>query len=198
MPLQVPEPPASGVAAMRTTIRSFAEQRLFRTPALRAAHVDDLEVTEPHEVFVMGLDDLRAASGLTAARPVGWRYLVRGGEKVIAAAESTSGAGGAAQVFSQVNEGPFVSSTVDALAALRTEPRLEKHAFTQQVLHIPALHAMALWLHHDGADDLLVPLAPFPLDVPTGQAVPAAELLDRLGVLAASVEDEPADGTKGG
>jgi hypothetical protein len=197
MPLQVPEPPREGVDVMRTTIRAMADQRLFRTPALRSARADDIEITEPHEIYVLGLSDLRENAGLGAARPVGWRYLVRGGDQIVAAAESASGTGESAHVFSQVNEGPFVASTVEALSALRAEPLLEEHTYTQQMLHIPALHAMALWLRHNGDDDLLVPLAPFPLDVPTGQAVPAAELLDRLSALAARVSDEPADGTKG-
>lgn len=196
MPITVPEPPSAAAATVQTTIRLLAGQRRFRTPALRDAVAADLEVTEPHEVYVIGLEDLRAAADLNAARPVGWRYLVRGKDGVLAAAESQQRSGGE-HVLAQLNEGPFVAATANALTALRAAPAVAAHPFTQRLLHVPALHAMALWLHHNGPDDLLVPLAPFPFAVPTDTPVPAADLLNRLRVLALSVEVEPSDGTKG-
>lgn len=218
MPINTPEPGGSAVADVRTTVRTMADRNAFRTPALRAARAQDLEITEPHQVFVLGLDQLQAAAGgapapdaapradavapagvtslLTAARPVGWRYLVRGADDVIASAESANGPGGAQQ-FSHVTEGPFVGATAAALAGARQTATAAAQAFTPQLLQIPALHAVALWLHHDGPDDLLVPLAPFPLDLPTGEPQPAATVLAALTDLAARTPYEPADGTKG-
>jgi hypothetical protein len=159
MAVDAPEPPGGGVGVMQATIRSMAEQRALRTPALRAAEPDQLDLVEPHEVYTLGLDDLRSASGLDAARPTAWRYLVRDGERVVAAAESVLDPTAATPTVVQVNEGPFVAATAAALTAIRGDARVQAQAFTQRLLHVPALHAMALWLHHDGPDDMLVPLA---------------------------------------
>lgn len=181
---------------MQATIRSMAEQRALRTPALRAAGPDQLDLVEPHEVYTLGLDDLASTAGLDAARPTAWRYLVRDSERVVAAAESVVDAT-ATHTVVQVNEGPFVAATAAALTAIRGDARVQAQAFTQRLLHVPALHAMALWLHHDGPDDMLVPLAPFPADVPTGRPLPAAQVLTALSGLAAHLAEQPSDGTEG-
>ncbi len=198
MPLRAPEPAASDV--VREAVRTFSGGRRFRTDQLRAAEPDSLTLSDPHEVFTLGLDDLRSGAPLRAARPTGWRYLVRSGDRVVAAAESVPAATDpTAQVFAQFNEGPFVTATARALDSARSEPQVAEQHFTQRLFHVPALHAMALWLHPDDGDgDLLVPLAPFPLDVRTGVATPAAPLMRRLAERAAEVPVEPADSRRGG
>jgi hypothetical protein len=199
MPLDAPEPTAGESDVVRQAVYTFAENRRFRTEALRSARADALTVTDPHQVFNLQLDDLRSGAGLNAAKPTGWRYLVREGDRVLAAAESVSDPAGEGPVFSQFNEGPFVPATAGALAVAGSDRRVVDRRFTPRLLHIPALHAMALWLHPDDADDddLLVPLAPFPLDVQTGVATPAAPLLRQLAELAATIPDDP-DGRQGG
>jgi hypothetical protein len=187
MPLEFPEPPAQAGSVLRETVRSLAGERRLRTPALRVAQPDALELSDPHETFTLGLDDLRAGPGLAAAHPSGWRYLVRAGGRAVAAAHS-AGTDRGEQVLSQVNEGPFVAATEEALDAARSTPRVEQRSYTPRLLSIPALHAVALWLHDGGDDDLLVPLQPFPLDVPAGQPVPAGELLGRLAEAARAAE----------
>jgi hypothetical protein len=199
MPLDAPEPTAGESDVVRQAVYTFAENRRFRTEGLRSARADALTVTDPHQVFNLQLDDLRSGADLNAAKPTGWRYLVREGDRVLAAAESMSDPAGEGPVFSQFNEGPFVPATAGALAVAGSDRRVVDRRFTPRLLHIPALHAMALWLHPDDADDddLLVPLAPFPLDVQTGVATPAAPLLRQLAELAATIPDDP-DGRQGG
>jgi hypothetical protein len=197
MAVDAPEPPGGGVGVMQATIRSMAEQRALRTPALRAAGPDQLNLVEPHEVYTLGLDDLRTTAGLDAARPTAWRYLVRDADRVVAAAESVVDTTTAAHTVVQVNEGPFVAATAAALTAIRGDARIQGEAFTQRLLHVPALHAMAVWLHHDGPDDMLVPLAPFPADIPTGRPLPAAQVLSALSDLAARLPEQPSNGTEG-
>jgi hypothetical protein len=201
MPLHAPEPTAGESEVVRQAVYAFAENRRFSTEGLRSARPDALTVTDPHQVFNLGLDDLRSGADLTAAKPTGWRYLVRDGDRVVAAAESVSDPAGGGPVFSQFNEGPFVPATAGALAVAGSDRRVVDRRFTPRLLHIPALHAMALWLHPDDAgdnagkardnDDLLIPLAPFPLDVQTGVATPATPLLRLLAELAATIPDDP-------
>jgi hypothetical protein len=198
MPIHAPNPPAAALEAVRNTVRSFAEEAMFRTPALRAAQPDQLTINEPHQVFLLGLDDLRAGADLSKARLVGWRYLVQEGDKVIATAESALAGQGDRQVFSSFNEGPFVASTAAALSTAKADPRLSKGTYEQRLLHVPALYVMALWLHGpSGADDLLVPLAPAPRDVPTGRPVPAGEVLTKLTELAQRLPAEAPNEAKG-
>jgi hypothetical protein len=198
MPIQAPNPPTAALDAVRTAVRSFAEEAMFRTPALRAAQPEQLTINEPHQVFLLGLDDLRAGAGLTRARLVGWRYLVQEGEKVIATAESALAGRGDAQVFSNFNEGPFVASTAAALSMAKTDPRVSQGTYEQRLLHVPALYVMALWLHEPtGAGDLLVPLAPSPRDLPAGRPLPAGEVVTILTELARRIPAEAPNDIKG-
>lgn len=205
MALHAPEPAGGESDVVREAVYTFAQNRQFRTEGLRTARPDALTVTDPHQVFNLRLDDLRSGAGLSAANPTGWRYLVRDGDRVVAAAESLAAPTGDQPVFSHFNEGPFVPATAAALAVAGSDRRVADRRLVPRLLHIPALHAVALWLHpeeaaadasRDGAD-LLVPLAPFPLPVQTGVPTPATPLLRQLAELAATIPDDPS-GRQGG
>jgi hypothetical protein len=198
MALQIPAPPRQAADAVHATFRTFAHKG-FRSPALRAADPARLSLTQPHQVCVLGADDLAAGRGLEAARPTRWRYLVREGNKIIAAASALSTGAGDAHDFSHISEGPFVASTADALEYLRNHPDLVAGDFELRLLQVPALHTMAIWLHPTAGDgDLLVPLAPSPVAVPTGQAIPAARLISELAGKAKQVVNVGAKDTSGG
>jgi hypothetical protein len=181
MPLRVPAPPTEAADAVRTTFQAFADSGTFRLPALRNA-TGPLELTQPHQVFTLGLADLAAGRGLDAAKPSGWRYLVQEGDNALAAADTVATGPGNGYVFSTFNEGRFVTSTAEAIQAAQAIPEVSQGDFELRLLHVPGLHVMALWLHDitGNANDLLVPLEPSPVDTPTGQPVPAAVLLQEL------------------
>lgn len=198
MPLHAPEPAGGEPEVIREAVDAFAENRQFRTEGLKSARAEALNVTDPHQVFNLGLDALRSGADLSAAEPTGWRYLLRDGDRVVAAAESVPGPSGGRAVFSHFNEGPFVPATAGALAVAASDRRVADRRFVPRMLHVPALHAMAVWLHSDddadegrGAEDLLVPLAPFPLPVQTGAPTPAGPLLRQLARLADTIPDDP-------
>ena len=179
MPLQAPEPPRQA-ATVRSTFQAFAANGTFRSPALRNA-TGPLSLTEPHQVFALGLDDLIAGRGLEAAKPTGWRYLVQDGEKVVASAEKPMPGTAGDHVFSAINEGRFVASTAEAIGRARALPEVGKGSFELRYLQVPGLYASALWLHAaGGGGDLLVPLAPSPLEAAAGVPVPAGRLLEEL------------------
>ena len=198
MPIQTPNPPVAAVDVIRRAMRSFAETAAFRTPALRAAQPEQLSISEPHPVYLLGLDDLRAGASLARARLVGWRYLVQEGDNVIASAESTLAARGETHTFAHFTEGPFVASSAAALSLAKSDPRIAQGTYEQRLLHVPALYVMALWLHEpNGKNDLMIPLAPTPPGIPSGRTVPAAELLGQLADLAQRAPVEPPDSAKG-
>ncbi|MFI6601760.1 hypothetical protein ACIBHX_36400 [Nonomuraea sp. NPDC050536] len=177
MPLHMPAPPAGVPETVQSKLRALAGDSRFSTQALRLAERDQLEVSTPHQVFTIGLDDIESGAGLDAAQPVGWRYLVTAGGDVIASAETTQAPDGTPQP-AQFTEGRFVGATATAVQAARALPQVEKGPFELRLLRIPSLYLMALWLHSP-ATDLLVPLAPSPIGK-EGQIVPPAQLFGDL------------------
>ncbi len=178
-----PKPPQQALDAMHSTFLDLSRNRAFRTPALRNA-TGPLQLTEPHQVFTLGLTDLAAGKGLNAAKPTGWRYLVQEGDNVLASAETVVGPRGE-QVFSAFNEGRFVDSSAKAMRAVGESPGVAQGGFELRLLNVPGLYVLALWLHDmQGQGDFLVPLAPSPVETPAGKPAPAAVLLKELAAKA--------------
>lgn len=181
MPLHLPEPPSGVPDKVKAKLHAFADGAKFSTKALRGAQKDRLDLSTPHQIFTMNLDDITSGAGLDKAWPSGWRYLVVEGGQLIASAETTEAPDGTHDV-SQFTEGPFVAATDDAVKAVRRLPQLQAAGFELRLLRVPALYVMALWLHSPAAD-LLVPLPPSPIRK-EGKPVPAAEFLADLAELA--------------
>jgi hypothetical protein len=114
---------------------------------------------------------------------VGWRYLVTAGGQLVASAETTLAPDGTHEA-SQFTEGPFVAATDKAVKDVQRLPQLAAAGFELRLLRIPALYVMALWLHAP-ATDLLVPLAPSPIQK-DGRPMPPAEFFTDLSELASS------------
>jgi hypothetical protein len=132
-------------------------------------------------VFTLGLHDLVAGRDLEASKSTGWLFLVQEGDKDIASAEAVPTGTGDEHVFSAFNEGRFVASTADAIRTARGLPEVSQDDFEPRILRVPGLYVTALWLHKAvGTGDLLVPLAPSPVDAQAGQPVPASRLLEEL------------------
>ncbi|SDA28294.1 hypothetical protein SAMN05216315_13730 [Nitrosospira sp. Nsp18] len=178
-----PKPPQQALDAVHSIFLDLSRNRAFRTPALRNA-TGPLQLTEPHQVFTLGLTDLAAGNGLDAAKPTGWRYLVQEGDNVLASAETVAGPR-EEQVFSAFNEGRFVDSSAKAMRAVREFPEVGQGGFELRLLSVPGLYVQALWLHDpQGKGDLLQPLAPSPVETPGDRPAPAAVLLKELAARA--------------
>lgn len=183
MPVHLSEPSPDVPARVKSKLHAFADDAQFTTKALRGARKDQLDVSTPHEVFTLGLNDITAGGGLDRAQPVGWRYLIVEGGQPIATAETAPGPDGTQEV-SQFAEGPFVAATDKAVKILRRLPELEAKGFELRLLRIPALYMMALWLHAPDTD-LLVPLEPSPVGK-AGKRMRAEEFFSDLSELARS------------
>ncbi|WP_117208731.1 hypothetical protein [Allorhizocola rhizosphaerae] len=181
MPLHLPEPPNGAPDDVRSKLRKFAEEGKFTGKALHGARKEQLDVSTPHQVFTMGLDDVLAGGGVDRARPAGWRYLIEEAGQPIASAETSAGPDGTQEV-SQFTEGPFVAATDKAMKIVRKLPKLEAAGFELRLLRIPAVYQMALWLH-SAEEDLLVPLEPSSIGK-EGKAMPADEFFNDLAELA--------------
>ncbi|MFF3457819.1 hypothetical protein ACFYXH_26550 [Streptomyces sp. NPDC002730] len=178
MPLHVPPAPAPALRTVLMALGSPTAVREARTPALRSAQ-GPLNPELPLPVHV--LDQIVPSGGAPYTRLTGWRFLIRSGERAVAAAETMLTADG--WTFSHFFEGPYLSSTERALRQAES-----MHTpFQPRLLSIPELYMLTLWLHGDtDADassgtplptDVLVPLAPAPPGIAAHRPHRVADLL---------------------
>lgn len=123
--------------------------------ATRKTKPHDLAV--PHDVYTLALNDFD--KGLSGARRTALRYLVMSGSRAVAAAELESSTKATAPKLSHINQGSLVSASLAALESAEQLPATQKDDFDLRLLQIPAIHAIALWLHGRNSD-LLIPLDP--------------------------------------
>ncbi|MBT2396320.1 hypothetical protein [Streptomyces sp. ISL-100] len=183
MPLLVPPAPAPALRSVLAALGSPTAVREARPPALRTA-VGPLSPELPLPVHV--LDGIIPSGRPPRTRLTGWRFLIRSGDRTVAAADTMLTPDGWA--FSHFCEGPYIASSMLALRQAeamtgRYQPRL---------LSVPELYMLTLWLHDGpeaGADaseamplptDLLVPLAPAPPGIASHRPHRAADLLPLL------------------
>ncbi|MFF3981729.1 hypothetical protein [Streptomyces sp. NPDC001828] len=166
MTLQSPQPPDQSREAAEAGLRLLAGLGRVRTETLLPAAPEDLRLADPVQMYTV------APTGpLSDARAVSWRYLVRHGSEPVALAETVRDASGE-HVFSQLNYGPFVAGTAAALDAAGDRSGDAE----VRLLHVPAVHLIAVWLHAESADTL-IPAAPAPSGVEAGRPYPASQLL---------------------
>jgi hypothetical protein len=180
MPLQVPPAPAPALRSVLTALGSPTAVREARTPSLRSAQ-GPATPELPLPVHVM---DRITPEGVSATRLAGWRFLIRCGDRAVAAADTMLTPDGWA--FSHFFEGPYIASTERALH----QAEALQQTYQPRLLSLPGLYMLTLWLHgdctadgaegHPAATDLLVPLAPAPPGIAAHRPHLVAELLPVL------------------
>lgn len=180
MPLHVPPAPAPALRTILTALGSPTAVREARTPALRTAQGP----TTPELPLPVHVLDRITPAGTPTTRLTGWRFLIRCGDRAVAAAETMLTPDGWA--FSHFFEGPYIASTERALRQAETM----KQPYQARLLSVPELYMLTLWLHgditadaaegHPAATDLLVPLAPAPPGIAAHRPHRVAELLPVL------------------
>ncbi|MFE5137181.1 hypothetical protein ACFRDV_05815 [Streptomyces fagopyri] len=179
MPLHVPPAPAPALRTVLTALGSPTAVREARTPSLRMA---EGPVTPEHPLPVHVLDRTDPAG--TSTRLAAWRFLIRCGERSVAAADTMLTPDGWA--FSHFFEGPYITATERALRQAENM----KQSFQPRLLSVPELYMLTLWLHgdcaadgatgHPAPSDLLVPLAPAPPGIASHRPHRFAEFLPLL------------------
>ncbi|MET9395603.1 hypothetical protein ABZY20_35190 [Streptomyces sp. NPDC006624] len=180
MPLHVPQAPAPALRSVLTALSSPTAVREARTPSLLRAQGP----TTPELPLPVHHLDRVTTEGVPVTRLAGWRFLIRSGERAVAAAETMLTPDGWA--FSHFFEGPYITSTERALRLAETMPQ----PYQPRLLSVPGLYMLTLWLHedcaadgaagHPAATDLLVPLAPAPPGIAAHRPHRVAELLPVL------------------
>ena len=81
--------------------------------------------------------------------------------------------------------GPYVAATKLALSsAAKTNP--EQHDLLVRMLRLPQIYVYALWLHDEANanNDVIIPMAPAPAELPSGQTMTVAAFEDVIADLA--------------
>jgi hypothetical protein len=177
-------PPGEAERLAQDGVEQVARSARLKTAggaALTTTATEQVSLSSPHEMRHVRLDALTEGRPLDDSETTGWRYLVVAGGAAVAGAEVATDAAGGVAAFSQLNEGPFVQSTAEALRALEERPEAAAGNYEVRMVRVPALYVMALWLEDlDGDQDLVLPLAPAPAFLDTQRMYPEQEFLDAL------------------
>ncbi|MFJ4923184.1 hypothetical protein [Streptomyces sp. NPDC088725] len=183
MPLHVPPAPAPALRSVLTALGSPTAVRDARTPALQSVQ-GPLSPELPLPVYV--LNRPTTAGGAPRTMLTGWRFLIRSGDRAVAAADTMLTPDGWA--FSRFFEGPYLTATERALRQAET---LQK-GYQPRLLAVPDLYMLTLWLHENtdaepaegspAPADLLVPLAPAPPGFAAHRPHRVSELLPVIGL----------------
>ncbi|GAA3016722.1 hypothetical protein [Streptomyces fulvorobeus] len=176
--LHLPQAPAPALRSVLAALGSPTAVREARTPALRSVQ-GPLSPELPLPLHV--LNRITPDEAAPATRLAGWRFMVRSGDRAVAAADTMLTPDGWA--FSHFFEGPYIASTELAMR----QAEAASAAYQPRLLSIPGLYMLTLWLHGDtGADpsggtlaptDVLVPLAPAPPGIAAHRPHAVSDLL---------------------
>lgn len=182
MAINYASPPGDSEQIALTGLQHLARSAQdLRAPDLMALRADELELFSPHAVHHVRLDDLAARRPLGDSAVTGWRYLARRDSRVLASSEVSADADGRPTGLEQVNMGPFVQSTAQALADLSENDEIQADSYELHMLRIPALCAVILWLSSPDTDrNLFVPLAPAPSYLEAGRVYRENEIWDAV------------------
>jgi hypothetical protein len=183
MAIHYAKEPANG----STLVRAGLEKVSTRPSPLTATGVDlkGLELSEPHGVYDLRADAVAGGKGLESARHTGYRYLVSGGGRHVAGAEVQVDQNGVANLLANINYGPFVQATADALTKAGALTAVAAGNYEARVLRFAAVGVMALWLRPDaGGADILYPIAPTPPGVEAERPYSEADFFKAIRPLA--------------
>ena len=157
-------PPEEASRAAEQGLRALISRGSHRSSGLNGAEASELQLTHPHEVFLLGLDGVREGSTLDTAQSAGWRYVVERDGQAAGLADVGRDTDGNFQL-NHVQYGPYVAGTQAAWAVLT-----ERSGSSGEVrlLQLPAIHLMALWTVPPKGDIQLVPIAPAPPEFEPG------------------------------
>lgn len=181
MPVAFAQPPEAVEELTRTKIQEIARDKGFRVASLATAQPGQVSLGSGHPVYNLGLRDIVGATPVAQLPITSWRFIVQH-EGAEATAAETLGAGPSRQPeFSSVNQGPFVSGTTNAFAAIAKDPAFADGNWEMRLLRVPALYVYAIWTHDTrGGGDRLRPVDPAPACLNAARSYTWDEFLSAL------------------
>ena len=187
MPLVVPPPPQESVQVLRSGLAVLTQRGEF-SRVIRRARPEQLNATLSHAVYTAPLS-VAAEGSLEQSTLTGWRYLIRAGDDVVASAETMLRDDGT-YVFAEVNYGPFVRGTLDAITVAERAVEGTPEPYELRLLNIPAIYLMAVWLvavDSERSSSSYIPSAPAPDTLEANRVYEEGEWITAIQRLAAAV-----------
>ncbi len=183
MPLRYAAEPANGTDLVAAGLNRLSTRTSHLTE--RGVDFNALQVTQPHAVYDLRADAVANGGGLESAVFSGFRYLVRDGDTDVAAAEVQTDTAGNATLLANLNYGPFVAATAQALPRVAALAPVSAGSYEVRALRFAAIGLMALWLKPDsGGADIIYPLAPAPPGLQADQPYSADDFFRAIRPLA--------------
>ena len=188
MPIVTRPAPRGAEDVLAANVTDILRERRVPHGMKTEMHPEEVSHSEPHPVYVAGLDDLAEGKLLAAAKQTGWRYLLVHGDAAVGEAELSAGtrapkgaksARSKEPQFLGLTHGPFTAATIDALHAAERLPQIEKADYEMRLLKVPAVYLVALWLHGD-SEDILIPLGQPPAGLRKNKSYTEAGVLRAL------------------
>lgn len=127
--------------------------------SLRRAAPSNLQASEGYRVYTLGLDELEKGDLLSTAKAANWRHLLLQGDDAIAEADLAETAGGEGRIVA-FHGGPRAKGTLEGLKTADSLDDVRQAEYEPRVLEIPGIYFVALWLHGNGENDLVIPVEP--------------------------------------
>jgi hypothetical protein len=196
MPIHPSDPPSEAIRAVSQALADRAAKSAFLSSDLRRAKADALAIAMPHRVAYLPLDKTRRDANLREDALIGpWRFIVYERrrrdanerpvtdiDQYVPIAAATADPTAAAQYeLGELNEGPFVAGTDNAIRLAENLEAIQKGDFEAFLLTVPAVHVVALWLQDRGGhEDILMPIPPSNPTLVAYQPVTPRAFLDIL------------------
>lgn len=183
MDIQLEYPPVSAILAAADGV----EELRFRDPPLVMTDADPLFLAVPHPVYQLASKSIFNQHWLDEAFQTSWRFILMANDEPTAAVEViATNSRRNPFIFSRINIGRFIDSTVVALGIAEQIPTNARSNL--RLLQIPAIQFIALWFRRnedpDGTSDLIIPLDPAPSPIEPYVPYPPEKLRSLLIPLA--------------
>jgi hypothetical protein len=139
------------------------------------------KVTKPMRVYTVAVDEIISTDFLRMARPIGWRYLVVGGDpdaRAVAAADLRDAKGGS--TFGSLFHGPVPERLAEAAEVAQAKYGADPGSYEIRILELPSLYLSALWLVGPNDTNRFIPYLdgnqPTPIQIREDSEFPAKTL----------------------
>jgi hypothetical protein len=177
MAIERSDAPTGALEAVQRVLGSRAATSTFFGSRLSAANPRALSLSMPHRVAYLALERIHRTASLREVTRLGsWRFLVHEKQRrvitengvttekdeyvPIAAAIADRTKAGTYQL-GEVNEGPFVIGTEEAVGRAEVFEEVRRGRFEVLLLMVPAVYVAALWLQdRNGDSDIVLTIPP--------------------------------------
>jgi hypothetical protein len=115
-------------------------------------------LSQPVQLFILALRDIKSENFLDKARPFGWRYLVVNAGPVAMADLKSGSSANKPSSFAALIQGPLTQSFSRACALVQRRFGATAQKYEVRLLEVPALSVSALWVHSKVGQDIFIPL----------------------------------------